>query len=200
MTELHREFDLRLSLGGPLHTYTATYMVWTLPNGGGGRPHRPWRLTQVFDLCTDPKLRVMIRWHEIKISRPKMKCFRWESFIFWNSKKFSSHCVEIFEQISKKSKNPPETFRFWSGDLHIMVSKKNAEFRGRAQFITIECPQRRCDLAPKTLIFKTKSKVFFWIPYSSTNDRTAPRVWPLFESRRSPSYLYCNPYGVNSTK
>ena len=42
-----------------------------------------------------------------------------------------------------------------------MVSEKNAEFRGRAQFITIECPQRRCDLAPKTLIFKTKSKVFF---------------------------------------
>ena len=129
-----------------------------------------------------------------------MESFRWESFIFWNSKKFSSHCVEIFEQISKKSKNPPETFRFWSGDLHIMVSEKNAEFRGRAQFITIECPQRRCDLAPKTLIFKTKSKVFFWIPYSSMNDRTAPRVWPPFESRRSPSYLYCNTYGVNSTK
>ena len=81
-----------------------------------------------------------------------------------------------------------------------MVAEKHAEFRGRAQFITIECPQRRCDLAPKTLIFKTKSKVFFWIPYSSMNDRTAPRVWPPFESRRSPSYLYCNTYGVNSTK
>ena len=91
MTELHRGFDLRLGLGSPLHTYTATQKVWTLPNGGGGRPHRPWRLTQVFDLCTDPKLRVMIRWHEIKISRPKMECFRWESFIFLNSKKFSSH-------------------------------------------------------------------------------------------------------------
>ena len=129
-----------------------------------------------------------------------MESFRWESFIFWNSKKFSSHCVEIFEQISKKSKNPPETFRFWSGDLHIMVSEKNAEFRGRAQFITIECPQRRCDLAPKTLIFKTKSKVFFWIPYSSMNDRTAPRVWPPFGSRKSPSHLYCNTLVVNSSK
>ena len=90
-----------------------------------------------------------------------MESFRWESFIFWNSKKFSSHCVEIFEQISKKSKNPPETFRFWSGDLHIMVSEKNAEFRGRAQFITIECPQRRCDLAPKRLFSKRNPKFFF---------------------------------------
>ena len=42
-----------------------------------------------------------------------------------------------------------------------MVAKMNVEFRGRAQFKTIECPQRRCDLAPKMLFFKTKSKVFF---------------------------------------
>ena len=39
-----------------------------------------------------------------------------------------------FEQISKKIKNPPKTFRFWSGDLNIMVAEKNLEFRGRAQF------------------------------------------------------------------
>ena len=70
-----------------------------------------------------------------------------------------------------------------------MVSEKNAEFRGRAQFITIECPQRRCDLAPKTLIFKTKSKVFFWIPYSSMNDRTA-RGFDLRLSLGGPLHTY----------
>ena len=36
MTELRRGFDLRLGLGSPLHSYTATHKEWTLPNGGGG--------------------------------------------------------------------------------------------------------------------------------------------------------------------
>ena len=116
----------------PSYLYCNTYGV-NSTKWGGGRPHRPWRLTQVFDLCTDPKLRVMIRWHEIKKSRPKMKCFRWVFRFFGNLFENLYAMAWKFLRIPKNEGFPPKTFHFWSGYFYLMSTNHNPEFWVHAQ-------------------------------------------------------------------